>query len=284
MDAHGQSAEAGSKPVAIAVAPNGARRGKADHPAIPITPDEIARAAAAAADAGAAMLHLHVRNADGTHVLDADAYRNAMSAVARSVGDSMIVQITTEAVGRYAPAEQMRIVRELRPECVTFALRELCPGPEWETPFHEFLAYLRRERIAPQVILYDREDTSRLKSLSGRGLLPFATTPVLYVLGRYSETGASGPADLLPFLDEAGEAFPDFMMCAFGRQEAACGVAAALLAGSIRVGFENNLFLPNGRQASDNAELVKAVVTPLRALGYRPEGASEWRQRLSRMY
>jgi uncharacterized protein (DUF849 family) len=249
-----------------------------------MTPGEIAAAAAAAADAGAAMLHLHVRDAEGNHVLDADAYRTAISAVARSVGDRMIVQITTEAAGRYAPAEQMRTVREVRPESVSFALRELFPGPEWEAPFADFLAYLRRERIAPQVILYDREDVARLKRLSNGGFVPFASIPVLYVLGRYVEGGASGPADLLAFLEEGRDTFPDFMVCAFGRQEAACGVAAALLGGSIRVGFENNLLLPDGRRASDNSELVEAVVRPLRALGHRPEEASEWRQRLARLY
>ncbi|MHA1599614.1 MAG: 3-keto-5-aminohexanoate cleavage protein, partial [Alphaproteobacteria bacterium] len=94
-------------PLILTVAPNGARRGHADHPALPITPDEIGRCAAACADAGAAMIHLHVRDRDGGHSLDADAYRAAIDAVRREAGERIIVQVTSEAVGIYEPAEQM---------------------------------------------------------------------------------------------------------------------------------------------------------------------------------
>ena len=61
-------------PVAIAVAPNGGRRVKVDHPAIPLTAKELAETAAECLEAGAAMIHVHVRDAGGGHLLDADAY------------------------------------------------------------------------------------------------------------------------------------------------------------------------------------------------------------------
>src|SRR5690606_38383675 len=131
----------------------------------------------------------------------------------------------------------------------------------------------------PQVILYDEADVRRFLELRQRGLIPFAHPSVLYVLGRYSETGASGPSDLLPYLAAAGTEL-DFMVCAFGRTEAACAVAAALLGGGMRIGFENNLLLPDGRTAPDNAALVAAAVKPLAALGLAPEPADVWRQRV----
>ncbi|MGH6903418.1 MAG: 3-keto-5-aminohexanoate cleavage protein [Geminicoccaceae bacterium] len=59
-------------PLVVTVAPNGARRTKTDHPDLPITPAEIARDAAWCADAGASVLHLHVRAGDGRHSLDPD--------------------------------------------------------------------------------------------------------------------------------------------------------------------------------------------------------------------
>ena len=95
--------DASVPPLVIAVAPNGARRGKADHPRLPLTLDEIAHEAARCREAGAAMLHLHVRDAEGRHVLDAGLYRETIAAVRCAAGADFLIQITTEAVGRYAP-------------------------------------------------------------------------------------------------------------------------------------------------------------------------------------
>ena len=87
----------------IMVAPNGARRGKADHPALPVTIPEIVACAADCFAAGADGLHAHVRDGAGEHVLDAGLYAELMTELARTV-PGMPVQITTEAVGRYTPA------------------------------------------------------------------------------------------------------------------------------------------------------------------------------------
>jgi len=258
-----------TRPVLLAVAPNGARRSRTDHPALPLTPDELAATASACLEAGAAMIHLHVRDASGAHCLDAALYREATRAVRAVVGDRMIVQITTEAVGRYLPDEQMAVVEAVRPEAVSLALGELCPDAAHESAFAGFLGFLDRERIASQLILYDAGDMARLADLVDRGVVPDAAPPVLYVLGRYAATGRSTPAELMPFLSAAAGRFSDFMVCAFGPDEAACGVAAALFGGDVRVGFENNLHLPNGSVAPDNAALVAAVAEPLRSLGRR---------------
>ncbi len=83
-------------PLIIAVAPNGARKTREDHPAIPLSAEETAREAAACCEAGAAMIHLHVRDADLRHSLDAAAYREATAAVRREAGDRLIIQMTTE--------------------------------------------------------------------------------------------------------------------------------------------------------------------------------------------
>ena len=265
------------RPVVVAVAPNGGRRTKVVHPQLPMTPAELADVAADAAEAGAAMIHLHVRDTSGAHSLDPGLYRKAIAAIWAEVGERMVIQITTEAVGRYRPDEQMAVVREVRPEAVSLALRELCADAGEEPVFGEFLRFLQQEAIWPQFILYDADDVVRLAALADRGVVPYEQPSVLYVLGRYTERGASGPADILPFLAAAAGRFPDFMVCAFGRHEAACGVAAALLGGGARVGFENNLHLPDGALAPDNAALVGAVVEPLRLLGFMTAAAADLR-------
>ena len=79
-----------------------------------------------------------------------------------------------------------------------------------------------------------------------QGLIPFEKLSVLYVLGRYSITRTGSARDLLPFLAPDMPRFHSWSVCAFGRRETACVTAAALLGGHARVGFENNLSLPNG--------------------------------------
>ena len=108
------------------------------------------------------MLHLHVRDAAGAHTLDAAAYRSAIGAVRGAVGDKLIVQVTTEAVGRYSAAEQMALVRELCPEAVSIALRELIPDDAAEAAAAEFLAWTVGAGIGVQYILYAGDEAPRL--------------------------------------------------------------------------------------------------------------------------
>ncbi len=254
-------------PAAIAVAPNGGRRGKADHPRLPLTADELAREASACLAAGAAMIHLHVRTRAGAHSLDPEAYRAATAAIRAAVGERLVVQISSEAVGLYSPAEQRAAARATRPEAISLALREFVPDASEEAAFAEFLAWMKRERILPQIILYAPAEAVRLDELRRRGVIPWPDVPVLYVLGRYGAGEAARPADLLPFLAPQQPRFAHWSACAFGRRETACVVAAATFGGHARVGFENNLCLPDGRLADDNAALVAAARRALESCG-----------------
>jgi uncharacterized protein (DUF849 family) len=253
-------------PLVVMVAPNGARRTKADHPGLPITPAEIAREAAACAEAGASLLHVHVRDADGRHSLDPGLYRAVIDAVRSALGERIVIQITTEAVGRYPPAEQMRVVRELRPEAVSLALAELIPDDAAIAAAAGFLAWLQRERIAPQYILYSPDEVTRFHELRARGVIPQRRPFVLFVLGRYAERTDARPRDLLPYLAAHDAACP-WSLCAFGPRESACALTAAGLGGHVRVGFENNLWRADGRLAASNAELVAQLAAGAPLLG-----------------
>lgn len=263
-----------TQPIAIAVAPNGARKTHADHPSLPITPDELAACARQCVDAGAAMLHLHVRRPDGTHSLEPGDYRPAIAAVQRAVGDALVIQITTEAVGIYTPEQQMASVRALQPEAISAALRELAPDTAHEAEAARFFGELAAARTAIQYILYSADDVVRYRDLRTRGVLPDTPHWVLFVLGRYSAGQRSDPADLLPFLQawaDGGDltANVPWAMCAFGPREAECALTAALLGGHARLGFENNMALPDGSTAPDNAALVTNLRRHLDAL-HRP--------------
>lgn len=274
----------GPPPIATAVAPNGGRRTKEDHPALPLTSRELAITAADCLNAGACMIHVHVRNAEGRHLLNAEAYRDAIAAIRKEVGERLVIQITSEALGIYNPGFQMEVVRAVRPEAVSIALRELAPDEASEPAFAEFLAWLRRECVTPQIILYSPGEAVRLAELHRRGLVPFEYIPVLFVLGRYAEGQTSRPADLLPFLAPGTPTFDDWMVCAFGRYEIACVSAGALLGGNVRVGFENNLDLPDGTRAHSNAELIQKATAALIACGCALADAQTLRQNWSRCF
>lgn len=250
----------------LAVAPNGSRRGKADHPGIPLTSGEILREAAGWCDAGASVLHLHVRDRDGRHSLDADAYIDLFKALREVVGPGPVLQMTTESGGIFARDAQIAALRAVRPEAVSIGLREIAPGEADREAFAELMAWMTKERIAPQIILYDRADLNRLTAWAREGVVDAGALSVLLVLGRYSADERSYPVDLLGFLGVETLPFRDWMMCAFGPNESRCAALAALLGGHVRAGFENNVYLPSGDVAENNAELIAATAAMLKAL------------------
>lgn len=225
------------------------------------------------------MIHVHVRDGAGRHLLDADAYRSVTAAIRETVDDRLVVQITTEALGLYEPAEQMAVVRAVRPEAASLALRELAPDAASEPAFAAFLRWMAKERVAPQFILYAAEEAARLVGMIERGIVPWNDPAVLFVLGRYTVGQTSTPADLLPFLAPQMPRFEDWSVCAFGRHEAACVAAGALMGGHIRVGFENNLLLPDGSTARSNASLAKCATHLVEAAGLRLADAAALRRR-----
>lgn len=251
----------------ITVAPNGAYKQRADHPALPITAYALAQEAKRCLDAGAGMIHLHVRTARGEHLLDAAAYAEATTAIRRAVGQALVVQVTTEAGKRYSPPAQMAVVRSLRPEAASFALAELVPDDASELEAAAFFDWVYREGILPQYVLYSPADVARYHDLKARGVLPGQRDTVLFVLGRYTVGQRSDPRDLLPFLSPLPDAGLHWSVCAFGPSECACVLTAAALGGHVRVGFENNLWLANGRLAQDNAALVAQAHAALRLIG-----------------
>jgi len=262
----------------VTVAPNGAYKQAADHPALPLTPASLAVAAMRCREAGAAMLHLHIRDAAGRHSLDVEGYREALRVVHAAVGDTMVLQVTSEAAKVYAAPAQIAMVRELRPEAVSIGLREIDRPEIGEAGLAAFFAWLAAERVMTQVILYDDADLQRWQALRRRGLIPDAPWLLLFVLGRYSAGQVSSPRDLLPFV-LAHDGPEPWAVCAFGAAEQACMAAAMSLGGHVRVGFENNLYLKDGRLAPDNAALVRQVAELAGALGRPLASAALLRER-----
>ena len=258
-------------------APNGARRTRRDHPALPLTPDELATCARTICSAGASMIHVHVRDGDGGHTLDVGRYRDAIAAIRDAVDDDLVIQVTTEACGLYAPAEQMAMVRELKPEAVSVALGEICPGDDTLEDAAAFYAWLCSEGVMAQHILYSAADVQRFELLRADGVIPDARPFVLFVLGRYASNLTGEVAELRAFANAAADD-TNWAVCCFGATEQAAAAASAESGGHARVGFENNLLLPDGSVADDNAALVELAVAAGRAAGRAPATAADVRR------
>lgn len=170
----------------IMVAPNGARKGHADHPNLPITIEATAKEALACQAAGAQAIHMHVRDDEGRHTLDAPRYIAATEAVRRLTGPDFVVQITTEAVGMFKPHEQIAVVRAVQPEAVSIATKELIPDASEETAAAELYRWAYDNKIAVQHIVYAAKEFEHLLDLMTRGIIHGNRHSVIFPLGRYA--------------------------------------------------------------------------------------------------
>ncbi|WP_375175138.1 3-keto-5-aminohexanoate cleavage protein [Pseudooceanicola sp.] len=250
------------------VAPTGARRGKGDHPALPVTDDEIVETWRACAAAGADGLHLHIRDTDGQHLLDADHYRALLARLA-PIAPGAYLQVTSEAAGRYSATEQQAMVRALRPDHVSVALREMVRDPADWPEARAFYHWAAEAGVAIQHILYAPEEMRSFLAALSAGKVPGIHHQIQLVIGSYAGDPPSF-ADLETHValmaGAEGQSF-DWMLCAFGPEETACLVQAARHGGKARVGFENSLHMADGRLARDNAERVAEVAAAVAEVG-----------------
>lgn len=256
-------------PILIAVAPNGARKTKKDHPQLPLTPSELARTAVACAEKGAGMMHLHVRDSKGKHTLSPEYYQPAIREVEAAVGNKMLIQVTSEAAGVFETFEQIDLMKQLAPHCLSCGLREFVKDQEGFERADKFFSQLHQAGTLVQYILYCPEDVEWYELLCEEGILPGKKHFLLFVLGSYGEKDRVfyNLHDYLEPLKRSSR----WMACAFGRSEHSVMKQAAELGGHVRVGFENNLLLPDGSLAKDNAELV-ALTVEMAGLKGRPSG------------
>ncbi len=250
----------------IIVAPNGARKTKENLPQIPLWPDELAIEAKNCVEQGASMFHLHIRDANQGHTLDVDTYRRTIDAIRKTCGDKIIIQATSESCGIYEPQQQMEMVKKLKPEAVSMALREFIPRPDYEVEAEEFFAWVKENKIFAQYILYSTDELKYFADLKEQRIIPEGDNFVLFVLGKKMAVSTVGnyaePKDLDPWLETLKELKIDlnWAICAFGGNENACVSYAVKNGGNARIGFENNHLFVDQSTAPSNAALVKQFV------------------------
>lgn len=267
--------------VIIALAPNGAYRQKSDHPALPLTREELVQTARDAARAGATLLHLHIRDRNQHHSLDAERYRRTIDAIREETGNGLIIQITSESAGIFSPDEQAATIRQVNPEAVSIALRELVPDKNSLIAAQRLFHWCAEQRCRAQFILYSEADLQAYLSYRARDVIPSAPHSLLFVLGRYAKHQASSIDDLDPFLRYRDQLAVPWMVCAFGASEQSCLLAAARRGGHVRTGFENNLLTTRGQLARDNIAQIADLIAMTRKSGLPTATIEQARQILS---
>ena len=239
----------------ITVAANGARKTKLDHSELPLTAGELITTARSCMEAGAGMIHFHVRDSYGKHTLDHKIYGPVLKELIAAVGDKLLLQVSSESCGMYKPDEQIEQMKRLAPHCLSCGLRELVPDRTDFAAGHDFFSQLRRAGVLVQYILYSPADVQWYETLCDEGVIPGEKHLLLFVFGRYSRA-AHENHELHSYI-AALKRKSSWMVCGFGEFEHTIAAQAVTLGGHVRVGFENNHLLPDSSLAPDNAAIVK---------------------------
>ena len=248
------------KPFKLTVAPNGARLQRADHPALPISITDTVATAVACYDAGADEIHLHVRNADGSHSLDAGYYREAISELANAV-PNMSVQITTESAGVFDVGAQLNCLTELRPKAASISVRERARDADLAKRAYDVCADAGTQ---VQHILYTPECVARCVAWRRDGVIHAGQNDVIFVLGHYNPPVLATPDHLDTFLSIIDGHGLTWSACAFGLHEHECLSHAVAHGGNVRIGFENNHQAADGSILPDNAASITAFLAQLK--------------------
>ncbi len=236
----------------LMVAPNGARRTKSDHPAIPVTLEETVKTAKRCYAAGAEAIHFHLRDNAQKHILDSGLYKEGLVELYHQVPE-MHLQITTEAVGQYSPEEMTKIAYDVMPPGISIGVAEMIPSRQPSANNIRLYQSLYEAGCRVQHLCYQPEDVDLLARLVTEAGLKDEKIWGMFVIGHY--TGRVSHPDMIqPFIDRVvahGLAL-DWAVCAFAEQEHRCLETAVSLGGKVRVGFENSIFMPDGTIAPDN--------------------------------
>lgn len=245
------------------------------NPHLPTTPEEIAADARRVADAGAAILHIHARDAAGRPTLDPAVYAAIVRRI-KAAAPEPILQLSTGARAGRGWEERAHPIR-LLPEMASFTTGSSnFPGMVYENPppFLEFLAGVFRETgVKPEIEVFETGMIANALFLERRGLLarPFHFGFILGVPGSMPATVKN-----LLFLAESVPEGSSWSAAGIGRAEIPLAAAAIAMGGHVRVGLEDNLHLPDGTPAS-NVRLVEKVVRLAREIGREIAGPQEAR-------
>lgn len=254
----------------ITCAPVGAEVTKADNPAVPYSPYEIAESAIAAVEAGASLVHLHAREEDGTPSQQSAHFGEIMSRIKARVNPILQIStggaVTATLADRLAPLDDPTVAAHL--EMASFTCGTVNFGNDVFMNSPEFLVTLARKLktygIKPEIEVFEAGMIANaLRLVKAHELShPLHFDFVLGVPG-----GMPAGFRQLQFLVDSLPSMCTWSVAGVGQHQLPLATMAILLGGHVRVGFEDNLYYRRGELASSNAQLVARIVRLADELG-----------------
>jgi len=254
----------------------GAEVTKEQNPAVPYTVEEIVREAKSAVDAGAAIVHLHVREDDGTPTQSRARFQECEEAIYKACPNVILIPSTGGAVGM-TPDERLQSTDTTPiPEMATLDCGTCNFGDEiFDNTMPTMRAFGKRmmERgIKPEYECFEMGHLDTILTMARKGEVPGAPMQFNFVLGVPGCTPATVPN--LCWLVQNIPAGSTWTSTGIGRHAFTLAAPTIVMGGNVRVGFEDNLYLERGVLAKSNGELVDKVVRMAKLLG-RPVATSD---------
>jgi 3-keto-5-aminohexanoate cleavage enzyme len=285
-------------PVVITCSISGAIANREQCPAIPYTPAEYAAEARRIVDEGGVMIHIHARKPDGTPSYEVEDFRAITEAIRDEVADEVIVNFSTGTIG--VPVQKrIAYLRECRPEVAALNMgsmnyakysrsrKDFVFKMVFANPFDEIIDLLEAMNelgIKPEHECFDVGHVGSLAPLIDMGVLkqPLHVDCVMGVVGGIPPTARNLAAMVENIPGAAdGLAGAHWGVIGISRDQWMLVSAALTLGGSIRVGLEDNLYLPNGEMARSNGELIAKARQMTEDVGRRAATVSEARAMLA---
>ena len=279
-------------PVVITCSISGALANRAQCPAIPYTPEEYAGEARRIVDEGGVMIHIHARTPDGTPSFEVEDFEAIAGAIRAEVGDAVIINFSTGALG-VPVAKRVAYLSACRPEVAALNMgsmnyakysrsrREFVFDMVFANPFAEIIELLgamNELSIKPEHECFDVGHVGSLAPLIDMGVLhtPLHVDCVMGVVGGIPPS-ARNLAAMVANIPEGSH----WGVIGISRDQWMLVGAALSLGGSIRVGLEDNLYLPDGRMARSNGELIAKARRMTEDMGRRAATVDEAREMLA---
>jgi 3-keto-5-aminohexanoate cleavage enzyme len=277
-------------PVIITCSISGAIANRDQCSAIPYTPAEYAAEARRIVDEGGVMIHIHARTPDGTPSYEVEDFRAITEAIRAETPD-VIINYSTGALG--VPVQQrIAYLRELRPDVAALNMgsmnyakysarrKDFVFSTVFTNPFDEIielLSAMNEARIKPEHECFDVGHVGSLAPLLDMGILhpPLHVSAVMGIVGGIPPTARNlaTMADNVPAGSHWG-------VIGIGRVQWMLVAAALTLGGSIRVGLEDNFYLPDGTMARSNGDLIAKAAQLVQDVGRRPATIAQARELL----
>src|SRR4051794_5248800 len=278
-------------PVILTCAISGAVADRRQCPAIPYTPEEYAAEARRIVDEGGSMIHIHARRPDGTPSYETEDFRAITEAILAEVGD-VVINYSTGAIG--APGEQrVASLRELRPDVAALNMgsmnyakysprrADFVFSMVFENSFETIRTLLEAMTecgIRPEHECFDSGHLANLDPLLDMGVLrpPLQVSCVMGVTGGIRPTARN----LAHMAEQVPPVAHQWGVIGISRQQWTLVAAALALGGNVRVGLEDNFYLPDGEMARSNGDLVAKARAMAQDAGRRVATVAETRELL----